>query len=760
MSDVQVVNVEAGKRMSEATTTNDSSSISSLSAELDSNVGSAAQINQGDKSVAQQGDRDPDDVWQYIDAVVDKTDDTTLPSLTPRAWLLGTFFTILFSIVNAVLTFRTNPFNLPVFVAILLILPAGKFLARILPKGRFNTGPFSIKEHALCGVMVGSAFIPLGVFNFVCQKYLFHQSGLSLLSGVGFVVGSQFIGFGLAGHCRKFLVRPASMLWPSALTSVALYRALNKTTDSDRTASTASEAKSRSFNVPVTKFFWMVFVGAAVYQVFPGFVAPLLSSLSILCVSSSRDVRLWGSGFPGRGMGFLSISLDWSMLGKWMPLESPFWTKVNQFFGVYLVLYIIVPILYYTNAFTMDQNLKDPVVSPFGAVNTLAMFNKTGLPIRPQMLLKPDGAMNDALYNAQKPIFISSFYAVTIALALFGYVATLSHTALWYGKIIQKRFSRGIREAEEENIHCRLMRAYPEVPNWWYGAVLSISIPLVMVTCQWGGFALSWWGVLLAIALAIVSMLPVGILQALSGQQLPLQTISYFLSGIVFGGQTFAVLSFNTVAYMGMAQGLVLVKDLKIAHYMKIPPRDMFLAQLWGKLVSAIVMTLTAAFVMENWQETLLKNTQWLHTPYKSFSTNAVIWGSIGTLRFFGAETPYQTLLWAFPAGLLAPVIPWLCYRKWGGNWRWVNVPLMVMLNSPVNSFQTTVVPFVISFMSTYYMRRKHNGLWSKYNYILAAGLSAGTAVTVLVLGIPASQNVKMPTWFMNPTDGDYCLHK
>ncbi|KAJ3148326.1 hypothetical protein HDU86_007508 [Geranomyces michiganensis] len=686
-------------------------------------------------------------VQDFIASIVDDQDDPTMPSLSPRVWIIGTIFTVLFAFANTVLTFRTNPFNIPAVVAILLILPTGRFFARVVATGRFNPGPFSIKEHVLCGVMIGSAFLPLGVFNFISQKYILKQTDLSVLSGVGFVIGSQMIGYGLAGHCRKFLVDPVTMLWPTALTQVALYKTLNKV------AMPGSMLPTRAYSAGA--FFWISLTAAAVYQWFPSFVAPLLSTLSILCVSKSPAVRLWGSGLPSKGMGLLSINLDWSLIARWTPLESPWWTKVNQFFGIYFSLYVILPILYYTNAFGMDQSLKDSRASPYGALNTLSLFNRTGAPLRPQVLISPTGMLLDTVYEANKPIYISSYYALTIALALFGYAATLCHTGLWYGKSFKDRLFAGLSELQEHNPHKKLMSSYADVPNWWFLLILAVAIPLVMVTCTVGGFELSWWGVLIAIGLAIVSMLPVGVLQALSGQQLPLQTISLFLSGIIFQGSTFAVLSFNTVAYMGMAQGLVLVQDLKIAYYMKIPPRDMFIVQLYGKFLSAVLMTLTAVLVMENWQSTLLTSPQWQYLSYRFFSANAIIWGSVGTLRFFGSGTPYSGILWALLAGAVAPLLPWLAWRRWKGNWAFVNVPLMAMIAETPGGYTTTVVPIVVSFLSQFWMKRYHYALWARYNYVLAAALSAGTALTVLFIALTFGlRGVKMPEYFLNPTDG------
>ena len=98
--------------------------------------------------------------------------------------------------------------------------------------------------------------------------------------------------------------------------------------------------------------------------------------------------------------------------------------------------------------------------------------------------------------------------------------------------------------------------------------------------CQWGGFDLPFWGVIIALILASSTIIPIGIIQAISGQQIGLNVISEFLIGLILPGRIAAVMSFKTLSYMAMFQGLFLVSDLKLGHYMKIGPRTMFFTQL------------------------------------------------------------------------------------------------------------------------------------------------------------------------------------
>jgi hypothetical protein len=106
-----------------------------------------------------------------------------------------------------------------------------------------------------------------------------------------------------------------------------------------------------------------------------------------------------------------------------------------------------------------------------------------------------------------------------------------------------------------------------------------VNTVLGILVCEFGGFDLPYWGVLLALLLAGVSMIPLGIIQAITGQHIGLNVMSEFLIGWILPGRFVSVVSFKTLSYMAMSQGLTLVQDLKLGHYMKIPPRAMFTVQ-------------------------------------------------------------------------------------------------------------------------------------------------------------------------------------
>lgn len=56
------------------------------------------------------------------------------------------------------------------------------------------------------------------------------------------------------------------------------------------------------------------------------------------------------------------------------------------------------------------------------------------------------------------------------------------HTLLYYGPAVWQ----GVRRIpiEKDDIHAKLMRAYPEVPDWWYAAVFVIFFSLAIVASE------------------------------------------------------------------------------------------------------------------------------------------------------------------------------------------------------------------------------------------------------------------------------------
>jgi hypothetical protein len=84
----------------------------------------------------------------------------------------------------------------------ILSLPIGHFMARILPNGILNPGPFSMKEHVLITIFAGAAGgHPHGMDIVVAHrsKSLLYNPDVNFWNSLAFVTITQMIGFGLAG---------------------------------------------------------------------------------------------------------------------------------------------------------------------------------------------------------------------------------------------------------------------------------------------------------------------------------------------------------------------------------------------------------------------------------------------------------------------------------------------------------------------------------------------------------------------------------
>lgn len=63
--------------------------------------------------------------------------------------------------------------------------------------------------------------------------------------------------------------------------------------------------------------------------------------------------------------------------------------------------------------------------------------------------------------------------------------------------------------------------------------------------------------------------------------------------GIILPGRPIANVCFKTYGYMSMAQAVSFLSDFKLGHYMKIPPRSMFLVQVNNNLQTFYLLPFT-----------------------------------------------------------------------------------------------------------------------------------------------------------------------
>ena len=170
-------------------------------------------------------------------------------------------------------------------------------------------------------------------------------------------------------------------------------------------------------------------------------------------------------------------------------------------------------------------------------------YDRYAQPYNVTRVLNPDQTLNVDAFNNYSPLYLPAAYAVTYLIAFILSSAVLMHTALYYGKTLINGFKK--INIEKDDIHAKLMRSYPEVPDWWYLAVFLVFFALMIVAqevnparvrvimqslnseLQVWDTGLPVWALILSLALPIIYTLPAGFIFATSGQAVCVETSSW-----------------------------------------------------------------------------------------------------------------------------------------------------------------------------------------------------------------------------------------
>ncbi|KAF9103886.1 hypothetical protein BGX29_002779 [Mortierella sp. GBA35] len=681
---------------------------------------------------------------EEVRVTIPNTDDPSMPCNTFRMWFLGLLFTAAVSFVNQFFYLRQTQISIGYSVVALVSLPLGHMMAKFLPttemnlfgwKFSLNPGPFSIKEHILIGTMTAVNTSTAYAVDIVILQHLYYNDKQPFIAGLLLVFTTQVTGFALAGALRKFLIRPAHMIWPSTLVTASLFRSLHA-------SSNAPEDNGRMTRM---KYFLLITLGSFLYYWFPGFIFPTIGAISWICWIAPNNIvlsQLTGSS----GLGIGTIALDWSAASYYVqPLVTPWFAQVNILIGFILVAWVMVPWAYYTNLWDSKNY---PILSP-------GLFRQNGSVYDKEEILR-NNVLDPDLYRKYGPMRMDSFFALTYGVGFAGLTATVVHVILYNGKEMVARW-RSAR-AENEDIHSRLMRVYPEVPDWWYIILFVVSLALSLFTCQQYNF-MPWWAVLLAMAIAIFFVLPVGIVQAVTNQQPGLNIVTEYVIGYMLPGHAIANVTFKTYGYIVNVQALTFTADLKLGHYMKIPPRVMFMAQIVSTLISGVINLSTATWLINTRPNICTKDGY----PFTCRSTNtfysaSIIWGAIGPARVFGNVDGaiYSPVQWGFLVGAILPVPFWLLTKKFPNvAWlKYVHWPVLLAATSnmpPALPYFYTNGLF-IGFVFAFLLRRYRYDWWARYNYLTSAALDTGVAICGLIIFFAIqSWEGEMPYWWGNP---------
>lgn len=299
------------------------------------------------------------------------------------------------------------------------------------------------------------------------------------------------------------------------------------------------------------------------------------------------------------------------------------------------------------------------------------------------------------------------------------------------------------------------MSRYPQVPEWWYLGIFLSMFTLGIISIEVWPSEMPVWAFVLALIIAFVYIIPIGMIQAITNLQVGLNVITELIIGsvesrsniIIFNisyryalpGRPVAMMMFKTWGYITMAQALTFASDFKLGHYMKVAPKPMF----WSQILATVI----AGTVQLGVQAWMFTNIPHMCDPHQAdgficpntevFGTASIIWGVIGPGLQFSKGQTYYPLLFFFLVGAIAPVVPWLFMKKYPDSFlKYINFP--VIFNGTGLIPPATAINYVpwaaVGFVFQYLIRRRHFSWWTKYNYVLSAALDSGVAVSILVV--------------------------
>ncbi|KAH6910295.1 OPT oligopeptide transporter protein-domain-containing protein [Coprinopsis sp. MPI-PUGE-AT-0042] len=675
---------------------------------------------------------DEDSPYPEVRASVSNIDDPDMPAMTIRMWVVGLILCMVSSALNVFFNFRSPAPSIVPLVLLLVSYPIGKFLAFTLPITTYriplpylpsrifslNPGPWNIKEHVLVYIMANVAVGSPYALNAIVVLEVFYGFKTGYWFSLTLVLATQLTGFGLAGMCRRFLVWPASMVWPQNLVACTLLNTLHAEDEDDGIGMGMSRYRF---------FVWTTF-GSFIFFFLPGYLFEALSIFSFVCWAAPNNVvvnQLFG---VKSGLGMSMLTFDWSQI-TWIgsPLMVPWWAEVHVFAGFVLFYWIMTPILYYTNAWQLA----------YFPLSDTSPYDRFGNRYEITRILNSDESFDLAAYEAYSPLFLPATYAVTYLLAFCLSTCVIVHTLLYHGHTLLNGFKK-IR-VENDDIHAKLMRNYPEVPDWWYLCAFAVFFAVAIVAVEVWDTSVPVWALLLSVALPVIYILPSGFIYAMTGQGINLNILAQIIPGTLLPGKPLANMVFKSYSVQTLSEATNFVQDLKLGHYVKVPPRATFLVQLIATTFAAFIQVGVKHWIFTNVPDICDRNQRsQLTCPHNQvFFTASAIWGLIGPTRQFGTGSMYHPHLYAIIVGAFLPVPFWLWRRRYPNSWvKWVSTP--VVLNGVAWIPPATGINysswFLVGFMFQYIVRKRNFAWWSKFNYVLSSALDSGTVIAVITI--------------------------
>jgi OPT family oligopeptide transporter len=510
------------------------------------------------------------------------------------------------------------------------------------------------------------------------------------------------------------LVWPSEVIWPQNLPLIAVLRTLHERQSSITEALYGSKKLSWKQTLMNNRLLFFVLIASLsfIYEWLPLYMMPILAYFSWMCwISPSNDPLAQLTAVRGLAIGGGGLTLEWYQVTNYLgsPLILPGWALINIAFGFVLIIWLIVPIVYGTN-------IRQFTTFPIGGVVSTGF---TAL----------------SLVTA-----FTSFASIT---------AVFVHTLLFHSVDIWQQFRTKTLGNMGNDMHARMISLYKIVPDWWYLELFAMALIVACVTCDNAGW-LPWYYVLLSLFIGALFTLPFGLVSSITGQLLHNLSVYYIClliaQSLSLQSSAKQIYTFIALGYVVFVQTLVLIQDMKLAHYIKIGPRPLFLGQcLAGLVCSTLSIGVRYMYRMKGWSP----------ANWSVFNNTKIGWTLLNDYDGFfnGVNLDNRDLLWAFLVGAFLPIPGWVLSRF--DRFHWLNKlhwPLILVTMGwlpsivPAGALFTWLVIGLIVYFSfgKYSWRQRHV-------YLVSAGLDLGLNIIIIIINSALkNRNVAFPNWWGN----------
>ncbi|KZV61284.1 OPT superfamily oligopeptide transporter [Peniophora sp. CONT] len=708
--------------------------------------------------------QDGKDVSRFVIDLRDDGDE----AFTFRGLVLGTIFGGLGAALYQIYSFKPIATMVSGVFLMLIIYAFGTAWAALLPRASWVEGTrfarfapaihfvnpdteFKLKEHVVATIISSTAaYGASAVLNFAVQR-LYYDTHVNATTAVLATFSTAVFGYSVIGILRPLTVYPAEMVYWLNLPTVAVFQSLHY---------------DKEKNKKRLRLFWIAFGGMFVYEIFPSYIFPLLNGFSIICLATQKTkpstldtiTNIFGGSDGNEGLGLLSLSFDWQYLGS-QYMALPLVQQASSWIGLALC-YIAIPAIYYSNLWNSKS---------FPMLST-SIFNSNGTRYSQSVVFTgPGQSLNDtALAEVGLPSLTGSnaWNNLMNNVAIGGLI---SHCVFFWGPYVIASFKQA-RTKTQPDPHWQAMQKYKEAPQWWYLILMVLAFFAGLIANIKGDTTLPWWSYIVALAAGAFITPFSTLLYARMGNGVATAQLFKMIAGAVNPGKPVANLYFSMWSHDVVSQSISMAQDLKMGQYLKIPPRVLFCAQLWGTIIGAIVNYVVMNSVVSAQREVLLDpigTNVWSGQTVQSLNSNAVTWAL--AKKLYGPSGPYFIIPMGLFIGAAVTFFQWVLHKRFpvifGIRIENVMLPLIYTYTSWLYSGVHSVIlsQILIGVTSQVWLRRYHPGWYRKYNYILGGALDGGAQVMIFLLSFAvfgaSGQERPFPSWAGNPAAGnkDYC---